>query len=419
MRRIALLSAAIVLAASCTDPAQPGREEALTPPTFDGDAVVVQVAPPTGDPAIDVPNIEAAVAAATPGAIIQFGRGKYALEPTTQITVSVAGVTLQGHSRGTTIRGFFDPEFLVVHFVLDGGAQTVRGLTFEGFPTALLFRHPGTPGNGYRLEGSTFRDGDLPLILARPSDDVSTIQGNEFINVTLPFVIFANTVHVRGNRITSPKLNRHPLGRPFNAGVLQPGAGTCQNSVLEENTVEGNADGFILFDCRNTVIRRNTFVAQRLFPGDEDFPSFDNGSMVWGVGADFEGNLIEENELRGSPGIGIIVEEGKGNRIFKNTFRDLVPGKLAPFHATLLGMDLAGTGILLGEPTMANRVRENEFHNVANTIVDLGKNNIGKGQGEVQTDVPAGSALRQSVSGEGSRMLDHPKLRVLRERMRN
>jgi hypothetical protein len=63
-------------------------------------------------------------------------------------------------------------------------------------------------------------------------------------------------------------------------------------------------------------------------------------------------------------------------------------------------------------------VFENEFENVVNTIVDLGKgNHIGEGQGT--GNFAAMMAPRFSVSSSESRMLDHPKLRAVRERMRN
>lgn len=419
MRRIALLLAAAVLAAGCEDPTQPVREDIAPAPSFhfdNDDAAVVRVAAPTGDPAVDVPNIQAAVAAATPGAVIQFARGTYAIEEATHIVVSVPGVTLQGHRRGTTIRGvsFVDPEFLSGHFLLNGGGQTVRRLTFEGFGVALSFGEPGTPTGGYRLESCTFRNGDLPFDFVGFSDEVSTVQGNRFINVSLPFVILGKTVHFRENRVTAPDPAATPFGQPFNAGVLFPeflsGGTVCENNVFQGNTVVGNADGFILFggpgeSCRNNVIRGNTFIRQRVFT------PFDNGTMVWLVGPGVEGNLIKENVLRGSEGLGIVVEEGSGNRIVENTFSDL-PGLKETFTP------FPGTAIFLGEPTSGNRVRENEFENVVNAIVDLGTgNHIGKGQGVA--DFAAVSALRLSVTDVPSGGSDHPKLRFLRNYMRN
>lgn len=412
MRRIAPMMAALVLAAGCNDPTQPGRENAATQPTFHGDnddnGAVVQVARPTGNPAVDVPNIQAAVDAATPGAVIQFARGRYALAPETRFIVSVPRVTLQGHRRGTTILGHFDPDFQAIHFILNGGAQTVRNLTFEGFPLALLIEEPATPTGRYRVENCTFRNGDLPLLFLGSSDVVSRVLRNKFINVTLPFIIVGKTVHIRGNKITSPSFDDHPLGRPFNAGVLAQDGLACENNVLEENTVVGNADGFIFFDCRNTVIRRNTFIDQVVIS------SGDNGSMVWGVGAGFQGNRIEKNVLRGSEGLGVVVEEGSANRIVENRFRNL-PGGTETFTP------FSGTAIFLGEPTTGNVVRENEFKRVLTPIVDLGTGNIIKDEedDDDDDDLDGRTAARFSVTGKGLSVLDHPKFRVARERMRN
>jgi parallel beta-helix repeat protein len=416
MRRIELLLAVLVLAAGCKDPTQPGRGNVATQPSFDGnDAVVVRVARPTGDPATDVANIEAAVAAATPGAVIQFARGTYVIEATTQILVSVHGVTLQGHRQGTTIRGVKGSAgFFAGHFRLTGGNQTVRRLAFEEFRRALTIGEPGTLVGGYRVENSTFRNGHIPISFVAFSDDVSTIQDNEFINVTQPFGIAGKTVHFRGNRITAPDPTAAPFGQPFNAGLILPeffsGIGVSENNVFEENTIIGNADGFIMVAdvgeiCHNNVIRQNMFIGQRVFTSE------DNGTMVWLSGPGVDRNLIENNVLQGSEGLGIIVFEGSRNQIVENKFRDL-PGQketLAPFP---------GTAILLSEGTSGNQVRRNEFENVVNTIVDLGTRNIiGPGQGN--ENFAAASAARLSVTAKAQRMLDHPKLRVLRDRMKN
>jgi parallel beta-helix repeat protein len=426
MRRIAVLSVALILAAGCKDPTQPGREDVATPASFNGDdngGAVVQVARPTGKAEKDVANIKAAVAAATPGAVIQFARGTYRILETTQIIVSVPGVTLQGDSRGTTIRGITASasDFLVGHFLLNGGDQTVRDLTFEGFATALSFGEvaPAPRTGGYRVENSTFRNGDTGVEFVTFSDDVSTVRDNKFINVTFQFFILGKTVHFLGNSNTNPKPEATPPGRPFNAGVLFPeflsDIRICENNLVEGNTVTGNADGFVIAtgpagSARNNVIRRNTFIDQRVFV-EEDGTTGDNASMVVMDGPGVERNLIEENVLRGSEGLGIVLLQGNRNRIIGNKFFDL-PGERPTFTPS------PGTAIFLGEASAYNEVRENEFHNVVNTIVDLGtKNKIGPGQGNGAFS--AVTAPRLSVTGRASRMLDHPKLRFLRDRMKN
>ena len=93
MKPIFLLLAVAVMAAGCNGPTQPGREEGVVSLTDNGDrhVAVVHVAAPTGNPAIDVPNIQAAVDAATPGATIEFARGTYGITAETQFVVSVPG----------------------------------------------------------------------------------------------------------------------------------------------------------------------------------------------------------------------------------------------------------------------------------------------------------------------------------------
>jgi parallel beta-helix repeat protein len=431
MRRIALLLLALMLAVSCQEPTQPDSQLGTTQPSFDDDndrRSVVHVAAPTGDVATDVANIRAAVAAATPGATIEFARGTYKLEsatvPASQIVVSVAGVTLEGHRRGTTIQGISGPAgFFAGYFRLAGGRQTVRRLEFAGFRRALTIGAPGTSIGGYHVEHSTFRNGHIPISFVAFSDEVSTIRGNQFINVTQPFLIRGKTVHFRENRVTAPDPAATPFGQPFNAGVVLveffSGINICENNVLEENTIVGNADGFILFGeegeiCRNNVIRENRFIGQRIFtPGD-------NGTMVWLVGPNVQGTLIKENELDGSEGLGIVVEAASDNKIIENEFSDL-PGEKETFTP------YPGTAIFLGEPTSGNRVLENEFEDVVNEIVDLGTGNVigdeddddDEGDDDEDGDHSIAGRSAPPLAAEGSRMLDHSKLGVLRERLKN
>jgi len=422
MRRIALLLTAAVLTAGCEVPSQPDLEAITTVPSFDvndRDAVVVRVAAPTGNPAVDVPNIQAAVDAATPGALIQFARGTYAIEQATQIVVSVPEVTLHGHRQGTTIRGVASlppdaPFWLLGHFLLNGGDQTVRRLTFEGFLTALSFGAPGTSIGGYRVEDCTFRLGFNAVSFVGFSENVSTVRGNEFINTNRPIEILGKTVHVRRNRVTAPDPAAMLFGQPFFAAYVATdflaGGTISENNVFEKNTVVGYADGFT-FDAfpgevvRNNVVRQNEFIGQRLY-GIFPPPPFFNGTMVWFVSAGrHEGNRIQGNVLRGSEGLGIVLEEGSDNWIVDNNFSDL-PGQSAT------AIPFSGTAIYLGEATSGNRVRGNEFENVVNTIVDLGTGNIIKDK--AKANLAAVSSLRLSVPREGSRPLDHPRLRFLR-----
>jgi len=408
-RLTALLAAGLVLA-GCQDPTNP--ERALAP----GDAALVApavpVAAPTGDPALDVANIRAAIAAAMPGAVIEFAAGTYAIEETTQIVVATPGVTLKGNSRGTTIRGVpsFNAALLSGHFQLTGGGQTVRKMAFDGFGTALSFGSPGSALGGYLLDHCVFRNGGLPFDFAAFSTDVSTVKFNEFIDVTLAFMVFGKTVEFRKNAITVTDPAATPFGQPFAAGIVAPdflsGAPLpCENNLFERNTVTGNADGFILVGfpgapCRNNTIKRNVFVGQRVFsPGD-------NGTMVWANGTGVDGNLITKNELRGSEGLAVIIEAGSGNQIVQNQFSNL------PGTATM-NAPFPGTAIFLDQPTSGNRTRKNVYTNVVRAIVNLGT-------GNVLDDLPPGGlvfpvAQGLTAAGPAPRPRDElPKVRFLR-----
>jgi hypothetical protein len=237
------------------------------------------------------------------------------------------------------------------------------------------------------------------------SEDVSTIRNNEFIDLGQPFVILGKTVHVTGNRTTAPNPASIPiLGQPFNAGILAPDLffRVCENNIFEGNTTIGNADGFIVIAevaagefCFNNVFRRNVFRDQRVFT------EFDNGSLLWATGNGVRENLIADNELRGSEGVGIVIEEGKRNRIVRNDIRNL-PGTKD------VANPFPGTAIFLGQGSRGNRVLGNEFRNVVRTVVDLGTNNVVQSAGLVVRD------QAEPRLAEGSAASDNPKLRHLR-----
>jgi hypothetical protein len=86
MKPCVLLCAAAVLAVGCEDPTRP-----------------------SGDDVALLAHGNTHVAAATEGATIAFARGTYVLAGGT-IRVSVPGVTLEGHRRGTTLRGLFHDD---------------------------------------------------------------------------------------------------------------------------------------------------------------------------------------------------------------------------------------------------------------------------------------------------------------------
>jgi hypothetical protein len=402
MKRAKLLLAVFTLAAGCDRPTQPTSDDGAVQPRLDSDArdidtqhrLLVRVARPTGNSAMDVANIQAAVAAATPGAIIQFARGIYAMDATTQIEVSVPGVVLRGHKDGTTIRGVpgSAPDLLTGDFLLNGGGQTVSHLTFERFSLPLSFGEaaPAERTGGYRLEHCTFRNGDQPFDFVGFSEQVSIVRDNRFINVSLAFVILGKTVHFIGNSVTAPRPELAAAGQPLFVGLVLPeflsGINVCENNRFEHNRVVGISDGILLIAepgqiCRNNVVRKNLFISQRVFV------PFDNGSMVVLIpGPGVSDNLIAENELRGGEGLGIIAVGGTRNRIVRNRLSDL-PGEKETFTP------FPGTAIFLDEPTFRNRVIANEFENVVNEVVDLGTNNVVRNAPLVRA-AAAGSTLR-------------------------
>ncbi len=375
MKRLTAAFVAAAFAIGCEHATQP--ESAVDLQLGSTPAGVVPVAPPTGDPAIDVASIEAAVAAANPGDVIQFAAGEYAIEENTQIFVSTPDVTLRGHDRGTTIRGvthytpFFDG-----HFMLNGGGQSIQSLNFDGFGTAVTLGSPGATVGGYEINESFFLNGHAGFGYIGFSDDITVVKDNHFDNLTLAYVILGKTVHFLENDVTATEPEATPFGQPFNVGVLFTeffsGGTVCENNVFAENTIVGIADGFIMFGdlpgevCRNNVIRENTFIDQRIYS------SGDNATIAWFVSSEVgsvEGNWIVGNTLRGSEGIGVVLEAASGNYIRENEFRDL-PGEKEPFSG------FPGTGVYLDPLTRFNQVVENRFRHVVTPVVDLGNDNI-------------------------------------------
>lgn len=423
MKRVPLLLAIAALVGGCQEPTQPPSLRLEK-----SDAAVVRVVAPTGDPAVDIPNIRAAIAAATPRAVIQFAHGTYAIgDPReTQFVVSAPGVTLQGDRRGTTLRGVQldadNPDdwlccaLLSGTFLLNGGHQTVRRLTFDGYVWAISIGAPGTQTGGYRVENSTFRDGFVGVDFAGWSEEATTVEGNTFENVTAPLFILGKTLKIRRNLITITDPARLTFGQPAQGIIFFPeflsGGTVCENNVVEENTVVryNEAVLFLLFDpswlCRNNVIRNNEVIDARIY----NTIFIDNGTMVWFVApGQYQGNILKDNVLRRSEGVGLVLDAGSGNQIVGNEFHDL-PG----LKSTWSGYP--GTAIILGAPTSGNRVRGNEFENVVNTIVDLGTDN------RIQKDRETSSAALVSprISAPvASASTENPRLRLFRGMFKN
>lgn len=358
---------------------------------------VVRVAPPTGDPATDVANIEAAIAAAGPGDTVKFRRGTYQVFEDTQFLVATPGVTLKGKSKGRTtiqdeLRDVSDPFFTSPFegvFRLVGGDQAIRDLRIADSIVAVTLGGPGEVLGGYVIEDCVFDTSLSAVTFTATTDDVSIIEDNRFINVGLAAVIFGDTVHFLDNRVTAPTPETVPgFGQPVQSIQISPeffsGATVCEDNVVEGNTIIGTAEGVIFFAdpgdvCRNNVVRDNEFVDMKVFT------EFNNGAMVnlvAAAGSFLEDNVIEDNELEGSEGIGIAVEGAGNNRIVGNEIEDL-PGEKIPFSAAFLSA-LPGTGIYLDEFSFGNLVDDNELEDVRVPILELGDNIIG--DNEIEND---------------------------------
>jgi hypothetical protein len=319
MKRLSFLVILTFLAFGCEqateiqEPNSPTNQVQLDD-GFEGQVILVAQA--TGDFTTDIANIGAAIAAAETGDVIQFGDGVYAVgEAGANHTffVTTPGITLQGHPRGTTLRGVYrrggGPIF---GFVGTPGKVAVLNLTFDGFNEGVWFGDWSVPYGGYRLEGCTFHQGFRAVGVFGFSEDVTIVQGNEFINVEIVFLLMGKTLHFRENKTTAPDPASLFYGQPLAVGEVIVDWWTTnisENNVFEENTITGYADGFLFYGDwegeinRNQVVRENTFINQRIFA------PWDNASMVWLVGSNVgsvEGILIKENDYRKSEGIAIV-----------------------------------------------------------------------------------------------------------------
>ncbi len=392
---LAGLVAAAALAA-CKEPTTPatsGTDVAAT--GLDAERTVVQVAPPTGDTAKDRASIRAAIALAHPGDVIRFAAGTYVIGVNVPfsfdfIPVPVPRVTLVGHPDGTTLRGCditpATQNGQCDGLALIGGHQTIRNITFEDFSNAGIILGelltPSEPG-GYRVEHNTFRNSFAGLGMFSQSSDVSRVENNDFINVAVPLSLFGKTVRFRRNRIVAPEPENIPVDQqPI--GIIARGAGPdffggfpCENNVFERNYFEGMADG-IIFDvfldgeCRQNVVRKNAFVGQKIFS------ELDGGTMVFFINEDgfFGGgsssvdkNVVADNTLLGSEGVGIILFGASRTTIAHNSIRDVsfTPG----FDPLFLGVNRSGVGVWVAEGSDANRIVGNRFRDTESCAVVL------------------------------------------------
>jgi parallel beta-helix repeat protein len=189
------------------------------------------------------------------------------------------------------------------------------------------------------------------------------------------------------------------------------GGTVSENNVIEENTVVRYNEAIFFLGgprdvFRNHVIRHNEVIDARIY----NVFLIDNGTIAFLGGGLYQGNVIKDNVLRGSEGVGLVLATGNGNQIIGNEFHDL-PGLKDTYSGD------PGTAIILGAATTRNRVIRNEFENVVNTIVDLGTDNIIQNGGKASVAAPP--SLRSSTVGAGVPKLQHPKARFLRSFVRH
>jgi len=331
-------------------------------------ANIIHVPPPTGDPAFDRPNIEAAIAASNPGDEIRFGAGTYVIglePPSPGIVVDVAGLTLIGSPEGTTIRGGEvppDPALFQLGLRLHAPRIRVARLGFEDFSRALdVGTFPPDPSlGGFTVEGSRFEHVFISIEADVTSEDPTRIVRNLFVNVGVAILVSGGNVRFAGNVNVNPNPALVPIsGQPLNVGGAASFPGLdCLGSVFENNVTDGNADGLGIAafgdsECGGNIIRNNAFTRQRLFT------EFDAGTMVTLVsfGGRVVNNLVTENTLDRSEGNGMLVFGAERSRIFANTIRR---AKVNPL-LNGSGWGPGGTGILVGVDARENRIADNTF----------------------------------------------------------
>lgn len=392
---------------------------------------IIQVAPPSGTAQVDRAAIIAALEQAEAGAMVRFASGTYGTGEI--IAVPQAGITLEGHPDGTTLRGCHPREFprdqewaqamaageigqeevdRIVRrcgiMVLTGGRVTIRGFTFEYTRSGICITLCSGPPvadtvGGYRIEGNTFRNSSNGVRGRAVSSDTSVIRNNRFVNtfhaVSLGDV---SNFQIVDNEITAPEPGAEPaIGHVTFAIAVAGGP-----NLIARNSISGHPDGIILaaFPGSTTsgnVIRENTIkVARNRLPegGTPNLASSDaSDSTIVGIplavrtfvlpGLSEEpsrlyDNLIEANRILGAEGIGIELTQASGNRIIGNrviriALRQPFPGNVAvPANPDPWRM-ANGAGIWISRGSDENEIVGNTFEDVATYAIVLeGDRNI-------------------------------------------
>jgi len=378
-----------------------------------GDALVVNVAAPTGDRERDRASVLAAIDSVKPGGTVQFAGGTYLIGGS-GLFLRTSGVTLRGDSSGTVLRGCTDEQLASMgedaYFaqcggtILMGGRQQVRSLTFEGFTHSLVIAapadstaqqvEPNTEG-GHLIEGNTFRN-STTVELHVNADSVVTVRGNTFRNTYHALAISGRNVHVLQNDIAAPEPAKVPYGWPSLAIGLRPDPGVpCTGNRFEGNTIDGHTDAVIIgvlppdgpgAVCEGNTVRDNTvrvrpltypaFVGpalagqplsgvpirllngqQAILAGTITFPMPPNAPTSWPAEfaqAAVRDNVIEGNRITGAIGVAIELIHASGNRVTGNVIEGTV--KISPEEMARLAAKQPfgiGPGFWLQQPDAA------------------------------------------------------------------
>jgi hypothetical protein len=222
---------------------------------------VVQVAAPTGEAARDRTALLAAIAALRPGDTLQFRAGTYRVGG--GLEVAVPAVLLRGAAEGTELEGCAPAAVVAMGeeafsgacagLVLTGARQTLRGLTFTRFSTALVLaggRDSAGPlpntGGGQRVEGNTFRASSRVEVW-HDAAEPAVIRNNRFVDLHQPLYVLGRRVEIRDNRIESAAPARVPYAWPAAAVTVRPlRDGACGDAVVAGNRIRGHVDGVVV-----------------------------------------------------------------------------------------------------------------------------------------------------------------------------
>ena len=264
----------------------------------------VEVPVPTGERMSDREAVTAAIQAAGPGEVVEFGAGTY-LIGSEAFLVGTPGIALRGHPDGTTLVGCTEDERAAMPieeywercngFVLAGEAQRVTGLRFEGFSDALSIRHPSAVdlperdvpyAGGQVIEGNVFQD-VTSFSIRLDADSVVLVRDNVFRNTWHALATGGRNIHFVDNDIAVPEPDRVSNGYPGGAIGIRPDRnGVCESIVVEGNRVEGHTEGVMIAlfpqdaagsSCSDIVVRNNEISMRPVhFPFADPRPGFED-----------------------------------------------------------------------------------------------------------------------------------------------